>query len=443
VAVDITVDSHPVAAAHMDPASRVTEGSPVMRPVVTPQDASDDIPLPARRAYLRAALIMADVAPRCRIPWTLVAAVGRVESDHGRHGDSELDSQGVARPHVFGATLDGRGARAKVPDTDDGDLDRDKRWDRAVGPLQFIPSTWAVVGVDGDGDGTRSPHDIDDAALAASVYLCADSTDLTRPAHVRQALLRYNPSQHYVTLVRAYERSYRTDELAAVRPLATLVTPAAPSAADAPHLASVKRLVTKVDARPAQRAAAERPESSPLRPETKPDARPTAKPASRPGAAPSTRTGGGPTPTPTTAGPTTGATKPTTEPTSEPTSEPTAEPTPTTKPTTEPTPTTGPTTGPTAEPTSEPTSEPTPTTVTETGLWAQCGTGYCLGDSTLDLSGMDPAEPAAGDYDGDGVIRDNAAELLGLEGSTVEVTARPQPTGLVPLAINGTPVQAP
>ena len=56
-------------------------------------------------------------------------------------------------------------------------------YDRAVGPMQFIPSTWSVIGVDGDNDGKRNPQDIDDAALATAVYLCsATRTCRARPA---------------------------------------------------------------------------------------------------------------------------------------------------------------------------------------------------------------------------------------------------------------------
>ena len=64
-------------------------------------------------------------------------------------------------------------------DTDAGQYDNDTRFDRAVGPMQFIPSTWSVVGVDGDSDGTRNPQDIDDAALATAVYLCSGDDDLS------------------------------------------------------------------------------------------------------------------------------------------------------------------------------------------------------------------------------------------------------------------------
>ena len=86
--------------------------------------------------------------------------------------------------------------------------DGDTRWDRAVGPMQFIPSTWSVVGVDADGDGTRNPQDIDDAALATAVYLCSGDDDLSTEAGQVAATLRYNHSNAYVALVLATADGY-------------------------------------------------------------------------------------------------------------------------------------------------------------------------------------------------------------------------------------------
>ncbi len=45
-------------------------------------------------------------------------------------------------------------------------------YDRAVGPMQFLPGTWGRWGSDGDRDGVSDPQDVDDAALAAARYLC-------------------------------------------------------------------------------------------------------------------------------------------------------------------------------------------------------------------------------------------------------------------------------
>ena len=74
--------------------------------------------------------------------------------------------------------------------------------------MQFIPSTWSVVGVDADGDGVRNPQDIDDAALGTAVYLCSGADDLGTDAGQRAAVFRYNHSQSYVDLVLAIMDAY-------------------------------------------------------------------------------------------------------------------------------------------------------------------------------------------------------------------------------------------
>ncbi len=163
--------------------------------------AVDGIPGRALTAYQRAATVINVADPTCRISWELIAAIGRVESDHGRFGGAQLDSDGVAHPAILGPRLTGGPGTSRIDDTDGGVLDGDDRVDRAVGPMQFIPSTWTVVGVDADGDDRRDPQDIDDAALASAVYLCAGSGDLSTLAGQRRAIFSYNHSDAYVDLV--------------------------------------------------------------------------------------------------------------------------------------------------------------------------------------------------------------------------------------------------
>src|SRR5687768_15541285 len=118
-----------------------------------------DIPATALAAYQRAASVMEQVDESCGLSWTLLAAIGRVESNHGRYAGGHLRADGTTSPKIRGVALDGRGPVAMIRDTDAGLLDGDAVWDRAVGPMQFLPSTWSVVGVDADGDGVRSADD--------------------------------------------------------------------------------------------------------------------------------------------------------------------------------------------------------------------------------------------------------------------------------------------
>ncbi|WP_246486749.1 lytic transglycosylase domain-containing protein [Kribbella qitaiheensis] len=165
------------------------------------------IPTAALRAYSRAQQVMTQVDPGCKLPWTLVAAIGRVESNHGRFGGNALTTSGVAVPGIYGPRLDGS-STARISDSDAGKLDGDSGFDRAVGPMQFIPATWQSVGVDGDGDGIKNPQDIDDAAMSTAVYLCSGDTDLSDAGDLNKAVLRYNHSQEYVDLVVSIAKAY-------------------------------------------------------------------------------------------------------------------------------------------------------------------------------------------------------------------------------------------
>ena len=159
------------------------------------------VPTRAWAAYDRAAVVIGAADPTCHLSWALIAAIGDVESDHGRFGGRLMTVDGVVHPALYGPRLDGTSGFSTIDDTDAGRLDGDPEFDRAVGPMQFIPSTWMVVGVDGDADGSRDPQDIDDAALATAVYLCGGRDDLSSMAGQRRAVFRYNHSSAYVDLV--------------------------------------------------------------------------------------------------------------------------------------------------------------------------------------------------------------------------------------------------
>lgn len=165
------------------------------------------IPARALRAYVGAAGAANHSAPGCGIGWNTVAAIGFVESAHGAYGGGSLTPAGQASGPIMGPSLDGNGFAA-IADTDDGVLDGDARWDRAVGPMQFIPSTWELAGLDGNGDGEADPFNIDDAALSAAGYLCAHGRDLTAANGWADAIYSYNQSDSYVDQVRHQATSY-------------------------------------------------------------------------------------------------------------------------------------------------------------------------------------------------------------------------------------------
>lgn len=163
--------------------------------------SSSGIPASALSAYRRAETLLDKADPSCNLSWTLVAAIGRVESNHGRSNGNALNKDGQATPGIFGIPLTGRNGTTKITDTDNGRFDDDGVWDRAVGPLQFIPGTWQAVAVDADGDDAKNPQDIDDAATSAGVYLCAGTDDLSTRPGASAAVKRYNHSDSYVDLV--------------------------------------------------------------------------------------------------------------------------------------------------------------------------------------------------------------------------------------------------
>ena len=178
--------------------------------------STSGIPSAALSAYQRAETVINAADKSCNIPWELIAAIGRVESDHGRYGGNTLTQNGVSKPGIYGIALNGKNGTQAINDTDGGQLDKDPVFDRAVGPMQFIPSTWQVVKVDADGDGQRNPQDMDDAALATAVYLCSGSDNLsTRPGQ-ESAVMRYNHSQDYVNLVLRIMEAYSQGDYTAI-----------------------------------------------------------------------------------------------------------------------------------------------------------------------------------------------------------------------------------
>ncbi|MFI6928999.1 lytic transglycosylase domain-containing protein [Streptomyces sp. NPDC050287] len=181
--------------------------SPTVGPPAAAQGETEaGIPATVLDAYKKAAAALRSAKPGCNLPWELLAAIGRVESGQARGG--QVDANGTTLSKILGPQLDGNGF-ALIKDTDNGAYDGNSSYDQAVGPMQFIPSTWAWAGRDGNSDGVKDPNNVYDAALAAGHYLCRNSWDLSTNAGLSSAILSYNNSQDYLNTVLTWLDYYR------------------------------------------------------------------------------------------------------------------------------------------------------------------------------------------------------------------------------------------
>ncbi len=320
--------------------------------------AVEGIPSSVLPAYQAAALALAQSYPNCGLTWPLLAGIGKVESSHASGG--RVDARGTTRGRILGPVLNGGPGMASIRDTDGGRLDGDRVWDRAVGPMQFIPGTWAAFQADGNSDGIRDPHNVYDAAKASGQYLCAGGANLHDPRGLVEAVLRYNHSMEYVAIVLRWMRTYA--QSAVTIPDRTGIVP------PATDTGNVERADDPTDLPTTETSdiALDRPVQT-IRPITRPQAPATTQPTRAPTRAPiQPPTTTQPTKPPTQVPGTTTPTKPpTTTPTQNPSENPTQTPTPTPTPTETQTPTPTPSDTPTPTPTDTPTPCPT-TTPTET-----------------------------------------------------------------------------
>jgi len=186
-----------VPAVRAAPTGRVGTVRQALLPV-----GSWSVPDELLAAYRKA---VAGAPASCQLSISLLAAIGQVES--GSLAGRSLDTAHRVVPPVLGPLLDGVSFPA-FADTDGGRLDGNLRWDRAVGPMQFIPSTWAGYGVDGDGDGQADPQNVYDATASAAGYLCAHGRDLALDSGLRSAILAYNHSGAYLAKVLDWARRF-------------------------------------------------------------------------------------------------------------------------------------------------------------------------------------------------------------------------------------------
>jgi hypothetical protein len=273
------------------------------------------IPEPAYRAYVAAATELARTDPSCGLSWTLIAGIGRVESNHGRYGGSSINADGLVTPPILGIRLDGsRPGTARITDSDNGRFDGDTSFDRAVGPMQFLPGTWRSYG------GGANPQNMNAAALATGRYLCVGNASMATQQGRWAAVYRYNHSDSYVSMVLSLADSYASGHTAPfpTRPGGTTPPPTTEPPATTPGPPPA-----------VPNPPATTPPTSPKPPKAtptgwpKPPGKPTPSPTGKPTPSPTTTT-----PTPTTTSPTPEPTSTTVSPTPSQTPSPTVSPTP-------------------------------------------------------------------------------------------------------------------
>ncbi|QKV97305.1 C40 family peptidase [Streptomyces sp. NA02950] len=179
-----------------------------------------DIPARMFAAYVAGAENVRAYRPRCRgMTWPVLAGIAKIESGHA--SGRTVSANGDVRPRILGPKLDGSGAGGNttaVRDTDHGRWDGDADFERAVGPFQFLPSTFRSVGKDGNKDRKKDPNNADDAALSAAVYLCGKGRDLTQLRQLKAAIRSYNHSDAYVSDVMGWISRYKsTGSVASVK----------------------------------------------------------------------------------------------------------------------------------------------------------------------------------------------------------------------------------
>ncbi|WP_370465261.1 lytic transglycosylase domain-containing protein [Nocardia sp. CS682] len=180
----------------------LVNGTVPLHNVDLPNVPTRGIPEIALAAYRNAELSLQSSTPNCGMSWHLLAGIGKIESNHA--GNGRTDAEGTTRGIIYGPALDGTlPGNEIIPAADGGYV-------RAVGPMQFLPGTWAIYAADGNGDRNTDPNNIFDAVLGAGKYLCSGDLDMRDQKQELRAVLRYNNSLEYASKVLSWSNAYKT-----------------------------------------------------------------------------------------------------------------------------------------------------------------------------------------------------------------------------------------
>ncbi|HEX3828692.1 MAG TPA: hypothetical protein VHV82_15615 [Sporichthyaceae bacterium] len=217
VAISSSIPAIPVApvATPAAPATSARAGRAVKgpaRPALVrrqqPAITATGIPKTVEKAYRHATRMFHHYDPACHLNTALLEAIGKIESDHAYNG--YVDRKGESLLPIIGPPLDGRPGFALIHASPLGKrLHGDPVYEHAVGPMQFLPGTYADWATAGHrGQKTSDPENVYDAAATAARYLCGSGGDLSVPTARHAAVLRYNNSQDYATNVEAWFQAY-------------------------------------------------------------------------------------------------------------------------------------------------------------------------------------------------------------------------------------------
>lgn len=174
---------------------------------VTKTAQATGIPRRALAAYAGGAIRLSLTWPECGVTWNTLAGIGWIESHHGELYGAHIDDNGNMTEPIFGQPLVGDGTM-NIPDFDNGNFDGDPLHDRAVGPMQILPQTWAAWHANGNLDDNEDGQNIDDSVVAAANYLCYSSDTMTTPEGWRKSLWSYNQLDTYANDVMAKANDY-------------------------------------------------------------------------------------------------------------------------------------------------------------------------------------------------------------------------------------------